>query len=506
MNEEITLLYEDDKEFTITWNKKDKTSYVLLGMNDYSSYELIDRLDDNIITLDKKLLNRYYNFKIDYVYINNGKEVLLGSSKIFYLDVNEISNLKIRAIESYYGITISIDNIEYYDKYVIYKKNKTKYEMLFETEDFLFNSELLNLDSTYLIEAYKRVNNEYKIRAKSEEFKIKLEKIEKNSDKITISVVVPVYNAEMFVPRCIDSILLSTQKNIEIILVNDCSTDRSIGILRWYRDKYKGIVTLIDSNENEGVSVTRNKGIDSSRGEFTAFLDSDDYIHSSMYENLYNLAKRENLDVCIAKTIIRNNVDDYCIYLNVPYKGIDDVIYTYEEMFNSQHTENNIYFADVCNRIAKTDLIKKVYFPNIRWFEDIAYSRILYSFVDRLGFNHKSYFVWDKRDASIVKTLSKTAGDSNSADYSHEIYFKMIHYIIDNGNKERIDYLVYDCIKDIYDFCTEHNLEENFQNLYKKYQVELLKISEKVKLLDNSIIKNNKDIYKFLTKILRKKK
>lgn len=104
-------------------------------------------------------------------------------------------------------------------------------------------------------------------------------------EEIKISVIVPVYNAERFLEKCIRSIMASTLKEIEIICVNDGSKDKSIDILR-NLEKEDNRIIVIDK-ENEGASKARNIGIDMAKGEYIAFVDSDDFIDDSMYVCMY---------------------------------------------------------------------------------------------------------------------------------------------------------------------------------------------------------------------------
>lgn len=109
-----------------------------------------------------------------------------------------------------------------------------------------------------------------------------------------ISVVVAVYNAENTIKKCVDSLLSQTYDNTEIILVNDCSGDGSLKICREYEATNKNI-TVIDSKSNEGVSATRNKGIDISKGKYICFVDSDDYVEDNYLERLYECRKNTTL-------------------------------------------------------------------------------------------------------------------------------------------------------------------------------------------------------------------
>jgi glycosyltransferase involved in cell wall biosynthesis len=117
--------------------------------------------------------------------------------------------------------------------------------------------------------------------------------------KDKISVIVPVYNVENFIRKCIDSILNQTFTNLEIILVNDGSTDNSGKICEEYAKKDKRIIVI--QQKNRGQSAARNAGLDIATGDYIGFVDSDDYIASNMYEILYNSLIENNCDLSIGR-------------------------------------------------------------------------------------------------------------------------------------------------------------------------------------------------------------
>lgn len=118
-----------------------------------------------------------------------------------------------------------------------------------------------------------------------------------------ISVLVPVYNTEKTLSKCLDSILKQTIINdIEIVIVNDGSTDNSQAIIDNYVDKYKNIVKY--KQINQGLGATRNKGIELASGEYIAFLDSDDWVDENYYELMYKKAKEENSELVISSYIV----------------------------------------------------------------------------------------------------------------------------------------------------------------------------------------------------------
>lgn len=110
-----------------------------------------------------------------------------------------------------------------------------------------------------------------------------------------VSVIIPVYNTEQYIVECIDSIINQTYSNIEIIIINDGSTDNSLEILKEFDSNYSNIKLI--SQENMGNSVARNRGIEESKGEYIYFLDSDDYILPNTFSNLIELMENHELDL-----------------------------------------------------------------------------------------------------------------------------------------------------------------------------------------------------------------
>lgn len=116
--------------------------------------------------------------------------------------------------------------------------------------------------------------------------------------EIALSIIVPCYKVEQFLPRCVDSLMSQTLENIEAIFINDGSPDRCIDILRDYESRFPGKVVVIDK-KNEGVWKGRWDGIDVARGEYIGFLDSDDYAVPEFAESLYRAAKEANADIAV---------------------------------------------------------------------------------------------------------------------------------------------------------------------------------------------------------------
>ncbi len=134
---------------------------------------------------------------------------------------------------------------------------------------------------------------------------------------LKISIIVPVFNAEKYIDRCMDAIYAQTLTDYEIILVNDGSTDRSAEICKGYAEKDKRI-TLINK-ENGGAGSARNMGIEVSRGEYLAFPDIDDWFEKDMYETLYDIAKQKDYDIVFSGVNYYGQTDGEPKYLRSEY-------------------------------------------------------------------------------------------------------------------------------------------------------------------------------------------
>ena len=134
-----------------------------------------------------------------------------------------------------------------------------------------------------------------------------------------VSVIIPVYNVEKHLERCLDSVVNQTLKDIEIICVNDASTDNSINILKKYAQKDKRI-NIIDLPENLGAGNARNKALDIAKSEYIGFIDSDDFVDLDFYKKLYSKAKTENAQVAKGSINCIKNGNKYwrssifCVY------------------------------------------------------------------------------------------------------------------------------------------------------------------------------------------------
>lgn len=218
---------------------------------------------------------------------------------------------------------------------------------------------------------------------------------------VKVSVIVPVYNSEKYLKKCMDSLLDQTLKDIEFIVINDGSTDGSDGIINSFDDKrikyYK--------RKNHGIGATRNFGIDKARGEFIGFVDSDDYIEPDMFEKLYNECINNNLDIVVC---------DHYIYKNGSEEELKFIDFGITSLNDSPNLLLDINLAP-WNKLYKSSLFDKTtYFPIGVKYEDTPW---------------------------VAKMLSKACriGKINSCLY---------HYVVhENSETTVIDYRVFDIFK-----------------------------------------------------------
>ena len=170
--------------------------------------------------------------------------------------------------------------------------------------------------------------------------------------KPIISVIVPVYNVEKYVSKCLDSILKQTLKDIEIIVVDDGSTDNSGSICDRYAEQDKRI--RVFHKENGGLSSARNYGIDRAKGEYIGFIDSDDYIEDDMYEVLFDLILKFDADISMCaiyyvypKTVINKSTDNE-IFVVSNEEAIKIVL---EAKINTVNAVNKLYRKELFNQV-----------------------------------------------------------------------------------------------------------------------------------------------------------
>lgn len=179
-----------------------------------------------------------------------------------------------------------------------------------------------------------------------------------------ISIIVPVYNVEKYLKKCIESVLNQTYKNFELVLVDDGSTDNSGVICDGYGDKENIVVV---HKANGGLADARNKGIEVSRGEYITFLDSDDYIKSDYLETLYNILYKTGADIVISNFI---NIYEKKITIENPTKKIKYKCISKSECYRRMLLQDGIDVSSTAKLYSK-NIFDSIRFKKGQLYEDI---------------------------------------------------------------------------------------------------------------------------------------
>lgn len=227
---------------------------------------------------------------------------------------------------------------------------------------------------------------------------------------VKISVIVPVYNVEEYLEECLDSIINQTLEDIEIICVNDGSTDNSLKILEKYSQKDERIKII--SQENQGLGATRNVGMEHAIGEYISFIDSDDYISKDAFKSLYDNAITNNSDIVLFS--ITHFFEDGTSYVTK-----NKIEYTLKNQDFSQYIFNDIdvknhileYPWNSVSKLYKNEFLKK---ENIKFPINIAYEDVLFHVkvilkAKSISLVPKHYYKYRRSNiSSIMHDTSKT--------------------------------------------------------------------------------------------------
>lgn len=204
-----------------------------------------------------------------------------------------------------------------------------------------------------------------------------------------VSLIIPVYNVEDYIEKCLNSVVNQTLKDMEVIIVNDGSKDSSKQKIEKYLKKYPGIKYL--EKENGGLSDARNYGMQYATGEYIAFLDSDDYVEETMYEEMYNVAQKEAADM-----VECNFIWEY------PDKKREDI----GAVYNSKREMIEKARVVAWNKLIKRELLEKtgVKFPIGLRYEDVEFFYKLVPYLEKVSFVKKCFVHYIQRGNSIANT------------------------------------------------------------------------------------------------------
>lgn len=210
-----------------------------------------------------------------------------------------------------------------------------------------------------------------------------------------VSVIVPVYNVEKYIEKCLKSLVNQTLKDIEIIVVNDGSPDNSQKIIDKYAKKYKNVKSYI--KENGGVADARNYGIKKSSGEYIAFVDGDDFVLNDMYEKMYKKASSNNFDIVVCD--LNYIYEDSSSEMRVSSGFDEDATDIKKAIINN--------YPVVWNKVIKREIFDKIEFKKGVWFEDVEFLYRMFPLIKTIGVIKEPFNQYIQRNGSITKSVDK---------------------------------------------------------------------------------------------------
>ena len=231
-----------------------------------------------------------------------------------------------------------------------------------------------------------------------------------------ISVIVPIYNVEKYLARCVDSIVNQTYKNLEIILVDDGSPDRCPQMCDDYAKKDSRIKVV--HKKNGGLSDARNAGMAVATGEYISFIDSDDYVSDDFFECLLDVMNKENSDIAecsVVKFYEDNRFDEFSDDLSVKTYDTQDAM--------SALIAENPFHQHVWNKLYKTELVKDIPYAVGKLNEDEFWTYQVFGRANKVSKLNKTMYYYFQRNSSImgvgynIRRLDALEGKANRQKY-----------------------------------------------------------------------------------------
>lgn len=305
-----------------------------------------------------------------------------------------------------------------------------------------------------------------------------------NNEKVTI--IVPLYNGEKTVEKCLNSIINQTYKNLEIIVINDASTDNSLNIINWIASKDERI-NIITNLKNMGPSYGRNIAISKATGEYIMFCDADDWMEENAVEVAINSIKEKKVDILrfSFKRVFENRkekIDTYTDeYINTIFTKDNLHIFTNDLLKNriQAYTWAGIY---------KTDIIKNVKFnENIVMMEDTLWYIKILNKVEKIAFINEVIYNYFVNDTSESRSFSKAKRNIKNIfiiNSEYNINFEKL-------NQKKQYQVVYSTglMKVVIENIFKYALSDEDIKVKKKYFKEILKNNEYIELKNNTNFK-----------------
>lgn len=300
-----------------------------------------------------------------------------------------------------------------------------------------------------------------------------------------ISIIVPIYNSEKDLDQCIESIVNQTYKNLEIILVNDGSTDNSINVCKKWKSNDSRII-LIDK-QNEGVAKARNDGLKIATGDFIGFVDHDDFIEPTMYETMLNDMAEHNADIVMcSSTGIYEDGTSTKAYPNYMSFVIDK-----ENLIKRMQNYEKIFCSSVWSKLYKKEVVGNLMFDTeIILGDDYYFNGIAYTNIDRFYYDERSLYNYRIR----VGSISRRKVDKHFFD-KYLVMDKLSDYYEKNsiGSSEDFDEMrfgiSYEILYGLYVYGEDRKTKKEWQRIFKsnskKYNARRFKDRVKIFMMNH---------------------
>lgn len=231
------------------------------------------------------------------------------------------------------------------------------------------------------------------------------------NEKPLISIIIPVYNVEKYLCQCIDSVLLQTYTNIEIIMINDGSTDSSGDICDNYSKKDARITVI--HKENGGVSSARNIGIEHAQGKYILFIDADDFIDVDYIEAMYCAVTKNNADIVCGNFTV---VDESGIPIVGHSRSADGVapnvkqsrlITEFSDCLKDITEKKEYYWSHVIASLIKTDIVKQCRFLPLKYYEDGLFLFDIFCTHPQVYLSEYAGYYYTIRKSSVTQAVKK---------------------------------------------------------------------------------------------------
>lgn len=311
-----------------------------------------------------------------------------------------------------------------------------------------------------------------------------------------ITIIIPIYQVEKYLRKCLDSVLSQTYKNLEIILVDDGSPDKCPQICDDYANKDKRIKVI--HKKNGGMSDARNVAMKIATGKYIGFIDSDDYIKSDMYEVLYEDLKKTNSDVsiCNYKKVFENQ------------KSNDDEnnkeIFEYDTEEALRLLIENEFGNYAWNKLYRKDILNNIQFPEGKKMEDLAVMYKIFEKAKKVVYTNKVEYYYIQRKDSILGNIDlKLTEDlcyfvTERYNYMNEKYPKLHDVLCKDRIKFTFIYHKNICLlnkKNIYDQKKYLQEYDFFKKNFKKYRNDIYTDMEKITRLEYNLLYCNRTIF-----------